>query len=131
MPFKLGDSESLHQDLVLVPKNARSKWTLHADSCFRLAPADRKLSQPLPRVDLTARHRRENRLKSVAITQTSFLDFCTATPRGKVGVVREVKQRYEQDYKDWRDAYRPVREGIKTLHRKGKERHELAKLIGK
>lgn len=70
-------------------------------------------------------------MKSVEITQTSFLDFCTATPRGKVGVVREVKQRYEQDYKDWRDAYRPVRDGIKLLHRKGKERHDLAKLVGK
>lgn len=70
-------------------------------------------------------------MKSVEITQTSFLDFCTATPRGKVGVVREVKHRYEHDYKDWRDAYRPIREGIKALHRKGKERHELAKLVGK
>lgn len=69
-------------------------------------------------------------MQSVEITQTSFLDFCTATPRGKVGVVREVRTRYEQDYRDWRDAYRPVREGIKTLHRKGKERNELAKFVG-
>lgn len=43
----------------------------------------------------------------------------------------DVKQKYEQRYRDWRDTYRPVCEDVVTIHREGLERQDLTCAVGK
>ena len=63
------------------------------------------------------------------ISFTTFIDFVMATPGAKVTVVREARDMYNEGYKHWRDFHKDLREGIISMHRHGRGRADLDRVV--
>jgi hypothetical protein len=51
------------------------------------------------------------------VTSTTYVDFLMRTGLSRLRVVKEARRQYEEGYAQGRDFYRPIREGIVTMHR--------------
>jgi hypothetical protein len=65
----------------------------------------------------------------VNISATTYIDFLSATGTSRLAVVRDAIRQYGEAYEQRRDFYRPVREGIISLHRNGQDRAALPELV--
>ena len=55
------------------------------------------------------------------VTLTTFMDFVVASGTRKITCVRRAKMQYEQGYDPRTDFYKPLREGIIEMHKRGRD----------
>lgn len=65
--------------------------------------------------------------KKIEISLTDFIDFVNKSGSQKLTQVRKVKNRPE--YEAFADFYKPLREKIQTIHKKGLSKDELDKVL--
>jgi hypothetical protein len=65
----------------------------------------------------------------VQITSTTYIDFLLATGLARVSKVRDARRQYEGGYSQGSDFYRPMREGIITMHREGHDTSFLDQIV--
>lgn len=66
-----------------------------------------------------------------SVTLTTFMDFVVASGTRKVTCVRRAKKQYGQKYDPRTDFYKPLREGIIDMHKKGLETSYLDEVLAK
>lgn len=65
--------------------------------------------------------------KKIEISLTDFIDFVNKTGSQKLNQVKKLKNR--PAYEPYADFYKPLREKIQTIHKKGQEKEELDNLL--
>lgn len=65
--------------------------------------------------------------KKAEISLSDFISFVNKTGNAKMTKVKQLKIR--DDYKPFSDFYKPLREKIQQIHKKGKERKELDTIL--
>lgn len=66
---------------------------------------------------------------SAEVTLTTFMDFVVASGTKKITCVRDAKKQYDRGYDPRFDFYRPLREGIIEMHKKGREPSSLSNVL--
>jgi hypothetical protein len=68
-------------------------------------------------------------MSTIRINATTFAKFCAATGPARITVVREAKQKYTDGYKQGPDYWKPFRDGLVGVVRRGATPTELKTVL--